>query len=70
MNFEGKERGLVLRERKVKNDMRDVKYGRLENMAASKELNIKRSLLEKAYTQADIKELNTKIEQALASDEN
>jgi hypothetical protein len=64
-----RQKGLDALEKSAKNKLRDAKYQQIQNMAASRELEIKRKLLTKAYTQADIEQLDTKIEQALASEQ-
>lgn len=63
-----KEKDLIEKEKELTRQRNEIKFRRQELDMAGKELQLKRELLSKAYTQANIEELDKKVEQMLASE--
>jgi hypothetical protein len=64
-----KEKGLNEKQREVARNTRLNKFRRQEMDVIARELQVKRQLLIKAYTLADVEELDTKVEQMIRTED-
>lgn len=65
-----KEKGLNEKEREVARRTRENKFRRQEIDVIARELQVKRQLLTKAYTQADVEDLDIKVEQIIRTEDS